>query len=1166
MSKRFTLLLLTLLSSFACLFASAAPRYERSINDKWAFHKEGESSFETVSIPHTWNAADSRDEASGYWRGAAWYEKDIIINDDLSGKRVYVRFEGANQEVDLYVNGEHAGNHKGGYTAFVFDLTDLVRNGRNFFRIRVDNSHSEAIPPISADFTFFGGIYRDVSLIFVPENHISVEHFASSGVYITTPEVSAETASVHIDTRLAIFSPEKVLTLEHALIAPDGKQVAVVRKRISKPSLQADLTVSADTRITNPALWDVDSPRVYSVVSRLLDRKGKVIDIQRSTFGIRSFRFDPDKGFFLNGRHLKLMGTNRHQDYKDLGNALPDEMHLRDVRLLKEMGGNFLRIAHYPQDPLVYAECDRLGILTSVEIPVINRLGTDPEFDANCANMAREMVYQSFNHPSMIIWAYMNEVLLVPSLWKEGKISKEDYFKKVRDCAAGIDSAIREADSTRPTMIPCDSSPKTYKESGLGDIPDILGFNLYRGWYSGKFSDFGPTLDRIHSMFPDKSLIVSEYGADADWRLHSFEPECFDYTCDYALLFHKHYIPVILEKEYLAGSAVWNLNDFYSEGRAFAVPHTNCKGLVTLGRVPKDSYWLYRALLGNKPFIRIGGSDWKIRGGQALGGVCIQPVEVFASAAKVELSLNGRSLGNKAVENGSALFDVPFTGGENVLEAQGSDGVRDLQRVDFRLIPEDMSQFREMSVMLGSRRYFEDRAESQIWIPEQEYQPGSWGYVGGERMLQRRTAGPRPAFEPDILGTELDPVFQTQRAGLQAFKADVPDGEYFVYLYFADLTGPFRGKPMPYNLGNDALTADDTERIFSVAVNGTTVLKDFNIAEEYGFNTAVIQKYTVSVSDGKGLSVDFLPTKGLAVLNAIRIIRVGEPAVAAACTNPDEVRFDDNLVCIISDMHIRPGKYQQQHFERTVEEILALNPRPRNVLCLGDIAFLTGKPEEYAAAKPLLDRLEEAGMTLTMTMGNHDRRDNYAAVFPEKAAASELPHRFVYTVKTPRADFILLDSLIEPEDTETWITPGEIDDQQRQWLADKLKTYTDKPVFVLAHHPMGEVKLQKILYECPSCCGFIYGHEHMWIADWSHNRYKGLYILRNLSVPSTGHWGDIGYTLLRLEENRAVATFKQWGFFFPRPLKDGEQRPELWDEIEQDHRNATCVFPYRTSR
>lgn len=866
MNKRFTLFL-TLLSSLACLAASAAPRYERSINDKWAFHKEGDSAVETVSIPHTWNAADSRDETPGYWRGAAWYEKDVAINDDLSGKRVYVRFEGANQELDLYVNGTHAGNHKGGYTAFTFDISTLVHSGRNSFRIRVDNSHNEAIPPISADYTFFGGIYRDISLLFVPENHLE-------GVYISTPEVSAEAASVHIETRLGIFAPGTGLILEHTLIAPDGTQTAVVRKRISKAGPNACLSVSADTGIGHPALWDVDSPQLYSVLTRLLDRKGRLIDMQMNSFGVRSFRFDPDQGFFLNGRHLKLIGTNRHQDYRNLGNALPDEMHLRDVRLIKEMGGNFLRIAHYPQDPLVYAECDRLGIVASVEIPVINRIGTDPSFAQNCAGMAREMVYQAFNHPSVVIWAYMNEVLLVPSLWKEGKISKEDYFRKVRECAAGIDSAIREADPGRPTMIPCDGSPSTYKESGLGEIPDILGFNLYQGWYSGKFSDFGPVLDRIHSIFPDKSLIVSEYGADADARLHSFAPEGFDYTCDYALLFHKHYIPVIMEKEYLSGAAVWNLNDFYSEGRAFAVPHVNCKGLVTLDRIPKDSYWLYRALLGAKPFIRIGGSDWKIRGGQASDGVCIQPVEVFSSASEVELSLNGKFLGRSRVQDGCAHFYVPFTDGENVLEAHGSDGAGDLQRVDFRLVPEDMSQFREISVMLGSRRYFEDRAGSQIWIPEQEYRPGSWGYVGGERMMQRRTAGPRPAFEPDILGTELDPVFQTQRAGLQAFKADVPDGSYSVYLYFADLTGPFRGKPMPYNLGNDALTADNTERVFSVDINGVTVLKDFDIAGEYGFNTAVIQKYNVDVCGGKGLSVDFLPAKGLAVLNAIRIIKI----------------------------------------------------------------------------------------------------------------------------------------------------------------------------------------------------------------------------------------------------------------------------------------------------
>ncbi|MBR5703816.1 MAG: metallophosphoesterase [Bacteroidales bacterium] len=1160
MNKRFTYSFLTLLSFLACLCATAAPRYERSINDKWTFHKEGQTLCETVSIPHTWNAEDCRDDEPGYWRGIGWYEKTITINDQLDGSKVYARFEGAGQEVDLFVNGKHAGNHKGGYTAFVFDISELLQNGQNDFRIKVDNSHNEGIPPMSADFTFFGGIYRDVSLVFVPKNHISVEHFASDGIYISTPEVTEAFACVTLETHLSIGQAEKALTLEHKVFAPDGAQVAVFRKRIRKPAQNPDLTLLNEIKIDHPVLWDVDSPQLYYVQTSIFDAKGNVIDSQRNSFGIRYFHFDADKGFSLNGRPLKLMGTNRHQDYRNIGNALPDEMHLRDVRLLIEMGGNFLRIAHYPQDPLVYSECDRLGILSSVEIPIVNNIGSAPDFTANCVTMAKEMVYQAFNHPSMIIWAYMNEVL-IHSPWKDGTITKEGYFQKLCDCASDIESAIKKADPLRPTLIPCHNYPERYKESGITEIPDMLGFNLYNGWYSGELESFGPTLDKLHGMFPGKPLFLTEYGADADSRLHSFQPECFDYTCDYALKYHQHYIPVILEKEYLAGSTVWNINDFYSEGRSFAVPHVNCKGLTTLDRTPKDSYWLYKALLDKKPFIRIGGSDWKIRGGQSSEGVFIQPVEVFATAPKVELTLNGKTLGTKPVNLGSALFDVPFTNGENILEAKGSDGATDLQRVDFRLVPEDMSEFKEISVMLGSKRYFEDRAGSQIWIPEQEYRPGSWGYVGGEIMRQRRSAGPRPAFEADIAGTDQDPIFQTQRAGLESFKADVPDGKYYVYLYFAELTGPYRGKPMPYNLGNDALTGGDVDRIFDVSINGVSVLKDFNIKEEYGYNTAVIQRFAVDVNGGSGISVNFTPVRGLSILNAIRILRVDD----TVNTVDGPVCFDDNLVCIISDMHIRPNKYQQWHFERTVNEILQLNPRPRNVICLGDIAYLTGKPEEYAAAKVILSRLEEAGMTLTMTVGNHDRRDAFAAAFPEKAAASELAHRFVYTVTTPRADFLLLDSLIESEDQEAWITPGEIDDAQKEWLAEKLKAYTDKPVFVMAHHPMGEVKLQKILYECPSCCGYIYGHEHMWITDWAHNRYKGLYILRTLSVPSTGHWGDIGYTLLQLEEDKAIATYCQWGFFFPRPLKDGETRPALWDEIERDHRNAICVFPYSTA-
>jgi len=853
--------------------AAPAPRYERSINDGWTFWKEGSTATETVSLPHTWNAQDAADDTPGYWRGVGWYERTLTINDHLSGKKVFVRFDGANQEVDLFVNGVHAGNHKGGYTAFVFDVSGLVRGGANTFRIKVDNSPREDIPPIAADYTFFGGIYRPVSLLFVPQNHIGMEEWGSSGVQILTPEVTDAAATVQIATHLSLAQPAGKLFLEHTILSPVGTQVAAARQRIGKPSAQ--MALQSSLVVPHPQRWDVDSPQLYTAVTRLLDAKGNVLDQVSGTFGIRTFRFDPEKGFFLNGRPLKLMGTNRHQDYAGKGNALPDEMHLRDIRLLKEMGGNFLRISHYPQDPLVLAECDRLGILSCVEIPVINRIGLEEGFTENCVSMAREMVYQNINHPSLVAWAYMNEVLLDDAPWKNGQLSKEAYFGKVRDCARAIDGAIREADASRPTMLPCDANRNKYKESGITDIPDILGFNLYYGWYFSTFAKLGPALDKLHAMFPGKTLFVSEYGADADARLHSYAPECHDYTCEYSLLYHKAYYPVLLEKEYVAGAAVWNLCDFYSEARGFAVPHFNCKGLLTAGRVPKDSYWWYRVQLGKAPFLRIGGGHWPIRGGQeSQDGVCVQPVEVYATASSVELSLNGKFLGSKPVEGGCAAFEVPFTAGENLLEACGSDGARDLQRIDFRMVPKDLSRFRELSVLMGTRRYFEDLESGQIWIPEQEYKPGSWGYVGGERMYQKNSSGLRAAFEPDIALTQLDPLFQTQRAGIEAFKADVPDGKYYVYLYFADLFGPYRGKLMLYGLGNDALPVESSTRVFSIDINGTTVLKDLNIATEYGYYTAVVKRFPVWVQNGEGLSVNFVPSEGLPILNAVRILKV----------------------------------------------------------------------------------------------------------------------------------------------------------------------------------------------------------------------------------------------------------------------------------------------------
>jgi len=290
-------------------------------------------------------------------------------------------------------------------------------------------------------------------------------------------------------------------------------------------------------------------------------------------------------------------------------------------------------------------------------------------------------------------------------------------------------------------------------------------------------------------------------------------------------------------------------------------------------------------------------------------------------------------------------------------------------------------------------------------------------------------------------------------------------------------------------------------------------------------------------------------------------IKASEPFSGECKKNGKQV-FDENLVCLITDLHIRVDHYQQEYFQKTVQDILALNPLPRRIICLGDIAYLTGKVEEYKLAKKFFNPLLNAGISITMTMGNHDRRGNFSQIFPEFTAASELPGKYVYTVQTEYADFLVMDSLQEGDDLEEWITPGAIDSEQVEWLKSKLDYAKDKPVFVMAHHPLNETKLGPILLQHPNCKGYIYGHNHIWDTGWTHVNYRDRTILRHLCLPSTGHWGDIGFTLLHIEKDKAVAEFRQREFFFPKPLKEGESKPSLWSEIEREHRDAVCVFPF----
>jgi beta-galactosidase len=890
MNKLFIVILLCFASE---LLADVNTRIQYSINENWRFVKEdkpnasqialNDSEWQKINIPHTWNAVDVADDAPGYYRGISWYRKEVFLPELYTNKLISMYFEGANQEVELFVNGESAGTHVGGYTRFSFDITKLVRFGeQNIFAIKVNNRYNENIPPLSADFTFFGGLYRDVFLVFTNKIHISTSHYASAGVYFQTPKVNSREAQLDIKTLLTnATAMNSKLRVEHTIVDPQNKTVLVGSKNIQLAKNATEIPFNQSLILNNPQLWSPDSPSLYKVIIRIYKSKtNELLDEISQPLGLRWYAFSTDNGFLLNGKPLKLIGTNRHQDFDKLGNAVPDEIHVRDVKLLKEMGGNFLRISHYPQDPVVMEMCDKLGIITSVEIPIVNAITENDVFSKNSIEMAREMVFQDYNRPSVLIWAYMNEVLLrLP--FKGDSIRNKQYFESVNTLAQKIENQIRTDDPQRYTLIPMHGNFNDYHEAGLTQIPKIIGWNLYQGWYGGKFEGFDTFLDNAQAKLKGKPFIITEYGADVDPRLHSFEPQRFDYTQEYANLYHEHYIKAIMERKYVVGANIWNLNDFYSEERENAVPHVNSKGITTLSREPKDTYLQYQAMLSTRPIVNIGGQLWKIRGGNAdANNTCMQPIKVYTNSENIELFLNGKSLGNKKVNNNIAQFEVPFVNGANVLEAVGqfqSEKIRDLLQVDFRMISADLKSktntFNEMNIMLGSKRYFEEKENSTIWLPEKEYQPGSWGYVGGINYVKRTKYGQQPASDSDILGTNIDPVFQTMRVGIQAFKADVPDGEYTVSLYFADLQAVKSTKMLVYNLGNEAIDNTINERIFDVSINKTRVISNLNIAAEFGGNTAVVKKFTVLVQNGQGISVDFGPITGEAFLNAIRVYR-----------------------------------------------------------------------------------------------------------------------------------------------------------------------------------------------------------------------------------------------------------------------------------------------------
>lgn len=845
-------------------------REKRTINDGWKFYKGDagseavsvdydDSRWERVNLPHTWNAEAY--VVKNYYKGIGWYRKVFTLSPEWKEREIFLHLEGASKEAQVFVNGQCAGRHVGGYTAATFDITSLVKHGQaNTLAICVDNSGMDIIP-ISADFTFFGGIYRDVWLTATSKQHIHLTDMGSEGVFIHTPTVNEQVATVAVRTEVKNDASSVAnLELEQKLYAPDGTLLQTWKKKLKLDAGEMQTVNMESASVAQPRLWTPETPYLYKVVTSLTDRKTKqVLDASEHYIGFRWYRFDAEKGFFLNGKPYKLHGVCRHQDQKPIGPALSDEMHRRDFRLMKEMGVNFIRISHYPQDDALIEMCDRMGMLVWEEIPTVDVVTESKAYADNCEYNLREMIRQHYNHTSVILWGYMNEIMLARG-------AKAAPTEKVVELAKRLETALKEEDPHRLSTMAFHGSD-VYNECGLSEVTDVVGWNIYQGWYGGSLPGFDKYMAEQHKNHPTHPMIVSEYGAGSDRRIHSLKPKMFDFSMEYQHKLLEHYQREIERQPYLCGGTQWNFIDFSSANRDESMPRMNNKGLVYADRTPKDVYYYFKASWRKDiPVLRIASRDWDFRSAVLNPDVAMLPVKIYANLDEVELFADGVSLGRKRLDNCNVVFDVPFKNAETFLHAKGSwqgRTVEDAMTVHFTPIPAKLDaesiEGVELAVNVGSDCFYTSDESRLTWLPDREYRPGSWGYVGGKKH----------DTTTEVVKTSDCPLYQTMRVDLESYQFDVPAGTYEVEFLFADVFRP-REKSI-YLLGRDDTSVTAAQgNCFRMDINGQPMEAAFNPGMEADYYQAVKRRYVVAHGGGT-LKVSFQAVKGHAFLSGIKL-------------------------------------------------------------------------------------------------------------------------------------------------------------------------------------------------------------------------------------------------------------------------------------------------------
>ena len=578
----------------------------------------------TVDLPHTWNARDGQDGGNDYWRGTCIYRTCFAAPQfNTASHQVWIQFDGVNASAHVVLNGSPVCNHDGGYSTFRANITELLRD-ENELTVEVDNSKNDRVYPQKADFTFYGGIYRDVSLMVVSKNHFTLDYFGGPGIRIT-PTVQGADASVQVTTW---HDGEGEVSIE--LLDAAGNTVATGKG--------PDITLT----IFNAHLWNgVKDPYLYSCKARLVVN-GTVEDETTTRFGVRSFKVDPKKGFFLNGKSYPLHGVSRHQDRKGLGNAITREMHDEDMALIKEIGANTIRLAHYQHDQYFYDLCDEVGMVVWAEIPYISE--HMPNGRENTISQMKELIIQNYNHPCIVCWGVSNEI----TISTKDKKDMLDNHRKLNDLC-------HEMDKTRLTTLACYAMCGPFNRSA--HITDMVSWNLYLGWYVPGFILNDLWMGFFHLCFPNRPFGYSEYGAEGMPNLHSAHPHRGDHTEEYQAKYHEYMLRCFKRHPWMWATHVWNMFDFAADARdQGGEPGMNHKGLVTFDRkTKKDSFYLYKAWWSDEAFVHICSKRFVERTGSTA------TVKVYSNQSTVALYVNGNKVGEQTGEH-VFTFKVPLNG------------------------------------------------------------------------------------------------------------------------------------------------------------------------------------------------------------------------------------------------------------------------------------------------------------------------------------------------------------------------------------------------------------------------------------------------------------------------------------------------------------------------